>query len=65
MTKELREELLKAVRGNHLYDYVANNYWKLDKEDLKNILLEVIACESVDELEAELIDRFPADDYED
>lgn len=71
MNKELWKELFEAIKEDknhehHLYDYVANNYWKLSKDDLKDILLEVIACSDtrVDELEIELLDRFPEEDYE-
>lgn len=68
MTKELRKELFDACgKDNRLYGYVADNYWKLSKEDLKNILLEVIAASETncEELEVELMDRFPEEDYED
>lgn len=71
MNKELWKELFESIKEDknhehHLYDYVANNYWKLSKDDLKDILLEVIACSDtrVDELEIELLDRFPEEDYE-
>lgn len=70
MTKKLRDELfqvLKVENFHGFYDYIANNYWELSKDDLKNILLEVIAASetNLDDLTSELEDRFPAEDYED
>lgn len=66
MTKELRNDLMQAVQEDRLYSYVAENYWKLDKEDLKNILLEVIySPDNKETLLYELEQIFPAEDYED
>lgn len=36
-----KEEILKELEKAP-YDFVANNYYKLDKEELKNICLEAI-----------------------
>ena len=36
------KEFMKALEEGNAYDYIANNYWSMSKEDLKNILLEYI-----------------------
>lgn len=36
------KEMIDAIKSGQAYDYFANNYWKLEKEDLKNALLEYI-----------------------
>ena len=36
------KELLQAIKENRLADYVSANYWKLSKEQLKDITLQVI-----------------------
>jgi hypothetical protein len=38
----MKDEVMKAIEKNELYDYVANNYWNMSKEELKDILLEAI-----------------------
>lgn len=38
----MKDEIMKAIEENTIYDYVANNYWKMSKEELKDILLEAI-----------------------
>lgn len=43
-----KKELLKSIKENNgsicgnLYDYIANNYWNMSKEELKDVCLEVI-----------------------
>jgi hypothetical protein len=48
-----REGLLKALNSDRLYDYVANHYWEMDKEELKDVLLEVIySCQKRSDIDS-------------
>lgn len=38
----MKDELLKACEENKLYDFIANNYWKMTNEELKDVCLEAI-----------------------
>ena len=38
----MREELLRAIDEDRLYDYIADNYHKMSKFELRTVLLEVI-----------------------
>lgn len=38
----MKDEVMKALEENRLYDYIANNYWNMSNEVLKDILLEAI-----------------------
>ena len=38
----MKDEVMKAIQENRLYDFIANHYWEMSKEELKDILLEVI-----------------------
>lgn len=38
----MKDEIMKAIEENRLYDYIANNYYKMSKEELKDVLLEAI-----------------------
>lgn len=40
----MKEEIMKAIEEKRLYDFIANNYWQMSKEELKDVLLEVIWC---------------------
>ena len=60
---ELQEELIQAIEEDCLYDWIASNYWKLSKEELKDIILELDYALYVHQIEdsvivAELISRF-------
>lgn len=35
------EDLLKAIDDDRLYDYVASHYYEMDKDDLKDVILEL------------------------
>lgn len=35
------EKLFTAIKENNLYDYVANHYYEMSKEQLKDIILEL------------------------
>ena len=39
--KNLLEQLKEAVSNHNIYDFIANNYWKMSKEELKDIILEL------------------------
>lgn len=36
------DEILQALQKGEAYDYVANNYYKLSKEELRFVLLECL-----------------------
>ncbi len=38
----MKDEVMKAIEENRLYDFIANNYYRMSKEELKDVLLEVI-----------------------
>ena len=42
--EDLRAELVRttAENGCNLYDFIANHYWEMSKEDLKEVLLAVL-----------------------
>lgn len=52
------KEILKGLKKTP-YDFVANNYYKMDKEQLKDIILELICI--ADDLD----DTWDGDDYRD
>ena len=35
------KEILQAIKNNNLYGFIANNYYEIDKEKLKDIILEL------------------------
>lgn len=35
-------DFIEALNEGRAYDYIAQNYWQMSKEDLKDILLEFI-----------------------
>lgn len=37
----MKDEVMKAIEENRLYDFIANNYWKMSKEELKDVILEL------------------------
>ena len=39
---DLREQVIEAMENDVAYDFIANNYYKMDKTDLKDILLELL-----------------------
>lgn len=60
MTNKEIEGLISAIKDDTLYDYIANNYYKWSKDDLKNILLEIIWTTrnyTLEEGEKELIEN--------
>lgn len=69
----MMDEFITALEEGKAYDFIANNYWQMNKENLKDILLEFIyeADESVlmdrafdtDNIVAELEDRYGLCDW--
>lgn len=37
----IEKEIIQAIKDNHLYDYISNNYWKMSKEHLRDLILEI------------------------
>ena len=37
----MEQEILKAIKEDRLYDFIANNYWKMEKEIARDLLLEI------------------------
>lgn len=37
------KEILKGLKSKAPYDFIANNYWKMTHEQLRDITLELIA----------------------
>ena len=35
------KEILQAIKDNKLYGFISNNYYEIDKEKLKDIILEL------------------------
>ena len=55
----MEKEILKACKENRLYDYIANNYWKMNVEELKDVCLEAIYTANNDkQIEEHLKDRW-------
>lgn len=40
--EDLRNEVIKNMEQDTDYDFIANNYYKMDNTDLKDILLELL-----------------------
>lgn len=63
-----REGLLEALNSDRLYDYIANHYWEMTKEELKDVLLEVIySCQKrsdIDSISVSLEERWGMDEDE-
>jgi len=41
MTEKLLDEMRIAVKNDRFFDFIANKYYELDREDLKQIILEM------------------------
>ena len=47
--KDYIEEFIEAMKNGHAYDYITNNYYKMSKSELADILKEYIwAFENVE-----------------
>lgn len=62
MRENMKEEFLKAIEENRAYDFVAQNYYKMSDEELKDIALEalyaVMESNDLDSVADELRDRW-------
>ena len=38
----MEKEIIQAIKKGKLYDYIANNFYKISKEDLRDLILEII-----------------------
>ena len=38
----MEKEIIQAIKEDRLYDFVANNYWKMSAEMSRDLLLELI-----------------------
>lgn len=38
----MEQEIIQAIKKGELYDYIANNFYKISKEDLRDLILEII-----------------------
>lgn len=38
----MEQEIIQAIKKGKLYDYIANNFYKISKEDLRDWILEII-----------------------
>ena len=39
--EDIEKEIIQAIKDNNLYDYISNNYWKMSKEHLRDLILEI------------------------
>ena len=37
----MEQEILQAIKEDRLYDFIASNYWKIEKETLRDLILEI------------------------
>jgi uncharacterized hydantoinase/oxoprolinase family protein len=62
MEKELVDGLKTAFETGRVYDFIAKNYWKMSKDELKDILLEIVDAETRgmngEEMTAEFAEAF-------
>ena len=42
--RNYRKEAYEAVKEDRLWDYIANNYWKMEKDDIKEIALAILGA---------------------
>ena len=38
----MEQEIIQAIKEDKLYDYVTNNFYKMSKEHLRDLILEII-----------------------
>ena len=38
----MEKEIIQKIKKGKLYDYIANNFNKISKEDLRDLILEII-----------------------
>ena len=52
------KEILQAIKDDRLYDFIANHYWEIKPEMLKDLIMEIyymLRYEDVDNLSGEEI----------
>ena len=37
----MEQEILQAIKEDRLYDFIANNYWQIEREILRDLILEI------------------------
>lgn len=37
----MEKEIIQAIKEDRLYDFIANNYWKMEKEVARDLLMEI------------------------
>ena len=37
----MEKEIIRAIKEDRLYDFIANNYWRIKPEMLKDLILEI------------------------
>lgn len=37
----MKDEIMKAIEENRLYEFIREHYYEMDKEELKDIILEL------------------------
>lgn len=37
----MEKEIIQAIKEDRLYDFIANNYWRIKPEMLKDLILEI------------------------
>lgn len=37
----MEQEIIKAIKEDRLYDFIANNYWNMNKEIIRDLLMEI------------------------
>lgn len=38
----MEQEIIQAIKEDKLYDYITNNFYKMSKENLRDLILEII-----------------------
>lgn len=37
----MEDKILQAIEEDRLYDFIANHYWEIEKETLRDLILEI------------------------
>lgn len=40
--KDLKKRILQAIEEGNLFDFIANNYWQMSKEELASVCKEAL-----------------------
>lgn len=54
------DKFIKSLENGKAYDYIANNYWTMTKEELAHILKEYIYASS-DDVEQEVLENLKSE----